>query len=469
MRKLLSIIVLLASCYLVVGQSADNRIAFPLGLTLNHFEGKQEGEIFKLNEASLGVETGVKYYLSKSFNLAGNLHFFKLDGENFEINTQDYDLALEYKLNNGLIMSEDAKLKPYLTAGFGLLHNSDTDIDKNLGVIPVGAGLRYELSDNVDFQIQSRYKITPKDEAFDYLTTSLGLVFTPGGKKDSDGDGVIDKLDKCPSQAGGMATNGCPDSDKDGVADKEDNCPRIAGVAQFMGCPDSDGDGIVDTQDSCPNEAGSKENNGCPDSDGDGIIDRDDACPDVAGISNMNGCPDSDGDGVADKDDRCPQVKGLRANSGCPEKDTDSDGVIDKEDDCPETAGPTSNNGCPEINDEVREVLREALEGVQFRSGSDVLLGSSNAKLDKVVQVLKGNLTFNLKISGYTDNTGNEQANLVLSQKRAHAAEKYLVDNGIDASRIEAEGYGIANPVADNGTREGRAKNRRVEFEIVFK
>lgn len=475
MKKIYAVIILLMIGSYGFSQTADNRFSIPIHLTLNHYNGTGLNEIFKLGESSLGFETGLKYYLSPSFNVAGNLHFFKLDGtikkptadEKFDNGMIDYDAALEYKLFNGKIIDEDAKFKPYLTAGIGL--STNTKVDKTLAVVPVGAGVRYAISDKVDANLQSRYKITPKKKANDYLTTSIGLVWTPGSPKDSDGDGVPDRLDECPNQAGKLSTNGCPDSDGDGIADKKDNCPRLAGVAAFMGCPDSDNDGIIDTEDACPNAAGSAENKGCPDSDGDGVVDKDDKCPNTKGLSTLSGCPDSDGDGVADKDDKCPNTKGLSANGGCPEKDTDNDGVIDKNDRCPGTAGTAANNGCPEIKEEVKEILREALEGVQFRSGSDVLLRSSYAKLDKVVSVMKSNPSYGLKISGYTDNTGNENSNLVLSQKRAHAAEKYIVDKGIAASRVEAEGYGIAKPIADNNTREGRAKNRRVEFEIVFK
>lgn len=467
MKSTLAIVALLLTLT-GYSQTAESRIAVPFQLTLNQLDASGNREIFKLDEASAGFETGIKYYLSPSLNLAGNMHFFKLDAAGFENMVQDYDASLEYKLFNGSILKEDATFKPYFTGGLGLLHDGDAQ-DKNQLEIPLGGGIRYSHSERIDIALQSRYKFTTKDNTSNYLTTSLGLIFNLGSKKDSDGDGVSDRMDSCPNVAGSSLTNGCPDSDGDGIMDKEDDCPSLAGVAQFNGCPDSDGDGITDTMDSCPNEAGSKENNGCPDSDGDGIVDKDDNCPQVAGTAAMNGCPDSDGDGVADQDDDCPEVAGLATNGGCPEKDSDNDGVIDKEDECPTIAGVKGNKGCPEINDEVREVLKEALEGVQFRSGSDVLLASSYTKLDKVVSVMKDNSSFKLRISGYTDNTGNEQANLALSQKRAHAAEKYLVDRGVAAGRVTAEGYGIANPIADNNTQEGRAKNRRVQFEIVFK
>ncbi|AWG23129.1 hypothetical protein FFWV33_17135 [Flavobacterium faecale] len=86
---------------------------------------------------------------------------------------------------------------------------------------------------------------------------------------------------------------------------------------------DTDGDGVLDRDDKCPDVAGPATNNGCPilDTDKDGVLDKDDKCPEVAGPVANKGCPwpDTDGDGVLDKDDKCPKVKGTAANKGCPE------------------------------------------------------------------------------------------------------------------------------------------------------
>ena len=75
----------------------------------------------------------------------------------------------------------------------------------------------------------------------------------------------------------------------------------------------------------------------------------------------------------------------------------------------------------------------------------------------------------NLKIGGYTDNVGNPAANLTLSQKRAENTMQEIVKLGIDAKRLEAEGYGDKYPVADNTTEEGRQKNRRIDLRVTKK
>lgn len=82
------------------------------------------------------------------------------------------------------------------------------------------------------------------------------------------------------------------DRDKDGVIDKEDNCPDEAGLKTLGGCPDRDSDGVADKMDACPDKAGPVNQQGCPDSDGDGITDNIDKCPTVAGVASMKGCPE---------------------------------------------------------------------------------------------------------------------------------------------------------------------------------
>lgn len=85
---------------------------------------------------------------------------------------------------------------------------------------------------------------------------------------DTDGDGINDDNDKCPTVKGLAKYNGCPvpDTDKDGINDEEDKCPTVPGVARYNGCPvpDTDKDGVNDEEDKCPTVPGVKENNGCP-------------------------------------------------------------------------------------------------------------------------------------------------------------------------------------------------------------
>jgi len=287
------------------------------------------------------------------------------------------------------------------------------------------------------------------------------------GCPDSDGDGITDAEDECPNDAGTVRLNGCPDADDDGIADLYDDCPYNAGIRRFGGCPDTDDDGIVDMEDNCPDEPGIPSLNGCPDSDRDGITDSKDHCPLDPGEISLNGCPDSDKDGIIDSEDECPVLAGPKENKGCPDKDTDEDGVVDRKDRCPDLAGPTNNNGCPEIKKEDQEVLNYATTNVEFETGSNELTPASKQILDKIIAILKKYDGYNLRISGHTDNVGDADKNLLLSEERAKACYNYLFLNGVKPTLLTYAGYGESRPIDDNDTEEGRMKNRRVEFVLT--
>ena len=290
------------------------------------------------------------------------------------------------------------------------------------------------------------------------------------GCPDKDGDRIPDKDDACPEEPGDSLYNGCPDSDKDGIIDSKDDCPTVPGIEAFKGCPDTDGDGIKDDEDACPEVPGPLVNNGCPDTDNDGLFDFIDNCPEVAGPKENNGCPwpDTDQDGTLDKDDDCPNTPGPRENAGCPYTDSDNDGLRDKDDKCPNTPGPIENDGCPEIEEEVQEILRTAFENLEFETGKDIIKEESIPSLTELAEVLVKRPEWKLQISGHTDNVGNDQANLVLSKKRAEAVKNFMISKTIESERLYVLFFGETMPIASNDTKEGRQKNRRVEMKIIF-
>ena len=104
---------------------------------------------------------------------------------------------------------------------------------------------------------------------------------------------------------------------------------------------------------------------------------------------------------------------------------------------------------------------------INFQTGSDKLEGSSNETLDEVASVLDQNQRLRIRVEGHTDNTGAADANKDLSTRRAAAVRTYLVSKGIAEDRLESTGCGQDVPVADNGTDDGKAENRRVEFVIM--
>lgn len=107
------------------------------------------------------------------------------------------------------------------------------------------------------------------------------------------------------------------------------------------------------------------------------------------------------------------------------------------------------------------------LNNIFFASGQHTLEPASFSELEKLTSLLKQNPGIKAEISGHTDNVGTDTWNQQLSQKRAETVVEYLLSKGIDANRLIARGYGSSNPVANNTTEEGRAKNRRTEFKII--
>jgi outer membrane protein OmpA-like peptidoglycan-associated protein/tetratricopeptide (TPR) repeat protein len=107
------------------------------------------------------------------------------------------------------------------------------------------------------------------------------------------------------------------------------------------------------------------------------------------------------------------------------------------------------------------------LNNILFETGKSILTQGSYTELDRLFNIMTENAMMKIEISGHTDKTGSEPLNFKLSQARAKAVVDYLVKKGIEQSRIEFRGYGSLQPISDNATSAGRAKNRRVEFKIL--
>lgn len=209
------------------------------------------------------------------------------------------------------------------------------------------------------------------------------------------------------------------------------------------------------------------------------MTDDKDACPTRAGDPGnamKPGCPaDADQDGTPDTEDACPKEKGVRSSDpkqdGCP-PDTDGDGLRDPQDACPNERGEPSkdpkSSGCPAAVRVVGEQI-VILQKVEFQTGRAVILEQSKALLKQVADVLQQHPEIvRLAVDGHTDSTGSKSGNIILSQKRALAVMQWLVGEGnVDSRRVEARGFGPRQPIADNGSKEGRSKNRRVEFQIL--
>lgn len=322
---------------------------------------------------------------------------------------------------------------PFLTGGVGKLGaigramGNDADVAWHFGI-----GAKIALTHALSLRLDGRDNLTAKAGASDSAqahsfeaTLGLSAVIERGRREpppppaDSDHDGVADRDDRCPSDPG-VAPSGCPaDSDNDGVLDRDDYCPREAGPAP-KGCP------IVDV-----------------DPDKDGVPLPCDVCPDEVGVK-PDGCPirDKDGDGIFDDKDKCinePETKnGFEDSDGCPDK----------------------------MPDKVKK-FTGVVQGIYFDQGKATIRKQSDAVLGAALKVLQEFPSIGIEISGHTSSEGDPAFNDKLSQERADAVKQWLVNKGMAPERIKTRGVGSAEPIADNKTNAGRAKNRRIEFKVL--
>jgi len=119
--------------------------------------------------------------------------------------------------------------------------------------------------------------------------------------------------------------------------------------------------------------------------------------------------------------------------------------------------------------DKIDVGAKMVLKNIFFETNKATLKPQSTTELERVATLLKENPGIRLEISGHTDNVGSYRVNQKLSEARAKSVVDYLINQGLDKSRLEYKGYSFTQPVADNNTAEGRAQNRRVEFKVLSK
>lgn len=235
-----------------------------------------------------------------------------------------------------------------------------------------------------------------------------------------------------------------PDTDQDGVKDPEDRCLSTpAGlIVDELGCSyDDDQDGVLNDIDQCP------------------------ATP-LGVIVDMVGCSqDDDADGVINAEDHCPNSppNAIVNEKGC-QLDSDGDGVMDYKDQCPDTPAGMEVD-CDGCSDAVIEL--PSLNGLYFDRNKDTLKPEARTVLNDIVDTMKRFPDLKVRVVGHTDSRGKDAYNLDLSWRRARSVVAFLVRGGIDPKRLQSEGRGEREPIAENSTSEGRAQNRRVEFVIV--
>ena len=219
---------------------------------------------------------------------------------------------------------------------------------------------------------------------------------------------------------------------------------------------DTDGDGVPDDLDVCPEtpQTAKVDDLGCPmDTDADGVDDYMDQCPDTPKLTKVDakGCPIDRAQGSETHWVCCHEV----LSDGTPvEFDTDRDGVLDFMDQCLGTpkGARVDENGCWRSGE------------IYFAEDQWGIAEGYRPLLDEIVTVLEKDPNLKLEIHGHCDSRGSKASQRTLSEKRAQATVRYLLEHGIAPSRIDAKGLGAAEPASNNATPEGRAKNRRASL-----
>ncbi len=311
-------------------------------------------------------------------------------------------------LNLVISLSPNTNLSPYFIAGVGMMNSDSNAMEpENSAMGNVGLGLMLRFGDSpVSLRLEHRARFeTANTVTYQDRISTLGLQFAFGGRK-------------TPAPA-----------------------PKPPPPPPVKQDGDADEDGVPDSRDECPNTA-------------------------IGRSVDASGCPrDSDGDGVADDQDKCRNtVRQVPVDVyGC-EFDSDNDRVVNRLDDCPNTIAGTrvDSKGC-----EIREVIN--LPGVNFQTNSSLLLGGAESVLNDAAATLRLNPDIIVQVAGHTDSAGRSEYNVWLSDRRANSVRQYLIDRGANGNNLSALGYGEAEPIADNGTAQGRARNRRVELRILSK
>ncbi|MBU2494498.1 MAG: OmpA family protein [Bacteroidetes bacterium] len=373
---------------------------------------------------------------------------------------------------------------PYLFGGLGLIHFSvddkpvsptiDPTEDSGLsGLIPVGIGTEVKINDDMALDISAGYSYSFTDNLnfvnqaeFNDGYWHLGFGITFGGDNldsDSDKDGLTKREEI------EIGTNHeIADTDGDGLIDGDEFRKHQTNPNNI----DSDIDGLNDGEEvkvhqTNPNNA---------DSDNDGLNDFDEVNKYTTNPNN----PDTDTDGLRDGDEvNNYKTKELKA-------DSDSDGLTDGEEVNkyktdplnPDTDGGSVNDGEEikrgtnpnDISDdvEVNNIEEQVYyENVYFSFDKHSLTNSAKEILDNVVKISNNQLKITINLSAHTDNIGNENYNIKLSEKRAKTVKKYLVENGLNESSIFYEFFGESKPEVENSSKQNRNKNRRVEIKIT--
>jgi OmpA-OmpF porin, OOP family len=394
----------------------------------DYFSDANFPDFNRFSETTRGAEVGALYNFNQYFALNVPLRLATVTPKSTVAGQYLSPKALygiDALLNFRLFGDKNWFVSPYAALG---VSNQWIDGTHDLG-IPFGLGLNFKVADGVNLNLQSLRRPSTTDNRNSWIH-GVGLTFDFGG-----GVAMEEKPFEAPAP------------------------PKVPAV------DDSKAKAAAAAAEAAAAAAKAEADAAAAKADADAAAARAKADADAAAARAK-----ADADAAASA---AARAKAEAAAAAAANRDSDGDGVIDSRDKCPTVAGIASNDGCPEekktpaqVTEEIKKEIAYATELVQFQTGSAVLVGGSNAVLDKVAAIMVKNPGLKLSIGGHTDSQGNETTNRSLSAARAKSCHSYLVAKGVAGTRMTHAGYGSSQPRADNKTADGRAANRRVEFNV---
>ena len=337
------------------------------------------------------------------------------------------------------------KARPFLKLGYGI-----SGIDRGLfgDTIPFsqyfsktlspGFGVHFRITNNFGFEISSSFNKAIDFGGITHLRHKAA-IYIGIGDRDRDGDGIINRKDKC---------------------------PKIPGLPEFNGCPDNDGDGIPDLEDKCPNEPGVKLNNGCPEKDE--ALDENHLMSDKNKELQLGVVSSTFSKNTTNTKEESGNQEVLAENNSMSNKNKELQLKVVSSAFSKNTTNTKqeSNNQISKDISNISFLINKKLDEnriIYFPAGSIKILGKKNlVKLRGIFKLITNQKDLKVLLEGHSSDDGDSLSNLELSRDRAIIIKQTLIDLGTDPDRIKINALGEEEPIFDNKSTNGDRFNRSV-------